>query len=100
MKLEIIPTPGPGARPSLLSSGPEALVVDPRRDIGVYLDLLRSRGLRLRYVVETHRQEDFVLGSSELARRTGAEIVGGVHANFRHASIQLADRDRLHLGRL
>jgi hydroxyacylglutathione hydrolase len=100
MNLETIHTPGLALRSYLLWSGPEALVVDPRRDIGVYLELLRTRGLRLRYILETHRQEDFVLGSAELGRRTGAEIVGGVHSNFRHASIQLPEGKSLGLGRL
>jgi len=52
----------------------EALVVDPRVDVDVYEDLLARSGHRLRYIFETHRHEDFLVGSVELASRTGAEI--------------------------
>ncbi len=52
----------------------EALVVDPRRDVEVYLDLAARQGYRIRYVLETHRNEDYLTGSLELAARTGAEI--------------------------
>ncbi len=52
----------------------EAFVVDPRRDVGVYLDIAARRGCRIAHVLETHRQEDFVLGSIELGRLSGAEV--------------------------
>jgi hydroxyacylglutathione hydrolase len=52
----------------------EAFVVDPRRDCDVYVDEAARAGCRIVLIFETHRQEDFVLGSVELAARTGAEI--------------------------
>ena len=41
----------------------EALVVDPRLDVDVYEDLLARSSHRLRYILETHRHEDFLVGS-------------------------------------
>jgi len=58
----------------LIGDSHEAVVIDPRRDIDVYLEAATFQGFRIVAVLETHRHEDFVLGSVELAARTGAEI--------------------------
>ena len=54
-----------------------ASVIDPRRDCDVYLDLARKVGVQITRIFETHRNEDFVVGSLELFERTGAEIFHG-----------------------
>jgi len=51
-----------------------AAIIDPKRDIDRYLNVLRENGLRLRWVLETHRQEDFEMGGAELRRLTGTQI--------------------------
>lgn len=58
----------------LLGSGNEAVVIDPRRDCQVYVDRAAQEGMRITHILETHRNEDYVIGSTELAARTGAEI--------------------------
>lgn len=58
-----------------LADGGEAVVIDPRRDIDEYLDLAARSRLRIRYVLETHRNEDYVTGSTALRQATGAEIL-------------------------
>lgn len=50
----------------------EALVVDPRRDIQVYLDLAAKNGMRITAVTETHIHADFLSGTRELSAATGA----------------------------
>lgn len=52
----------------------EAFVIDPRRDVDIYLFLASRKGYKIKYIFETHRNEDYVIGSKELADRTGAEI--------------------------
>jgi len=52
----------------------EAFVIDPRRDIDVYIFLASRQGFRIKYIFETHRNEDYVVGSRELSEKTGAEI--------------------------
>lgn len=61
----------------MLGAGGEAAVIDPRRDIDVYLELAQREGVRIAYVFETHRNEDYVIGSVDLARRTEARILHG-----------------------
>ncbi|MEW5772870.1 MAG: rhodanese-like domain-containing protein [Thermodesulfobacteriota bacterium] len=52
----------------------EMCVVDPRRDVQVYLDVARDRGMRLTRVIDTHLHADHVSGAHELAYATGAAI--------------------------
>ncbi|NNL84419.1 MAG: MBL fold metallo-hydrolase [Myxococcales bacterium] len=100
MKLRRIETPGIAHFAYLLTDGTEAAVVDPRRDVEEYLLAARDAGASIRYVILTHRQEDFVIGSAHLARLTGGKIVCGAHELFGHGDMRLKDGDRFSLGSL
>jgi hydroxyacylglutathione hydrolase len=52
----------------------EAAVIDPRRDCQVYVEMATAEGMRIAHILETHRNEDYLIGSLELASQTGAEI--------------------------
>jgi len=58
-----------------------AVVVDPRRDVSVYLAEAADRGLVIERVIETHLHADFVSGHLELAGQTGATICYGAGGN-------------------
>ena len=58
----------------------EAMVVDPRRDIQVYLDLAAKNGMTITHVTETHIHADYLSGTRELAHATGARITCPVRA--------------------
>jgi hydroxyacylglutathione hydrolase len=66
----------------MIGDGHEALVIDPRRDVADILESARARGVAIRHILETHRNEDYVTGSRELARRTGAVIYHGSALDF------------------
>src|SRR5690625_2718384 len=100
MLFKRIKTPAIAHIAYLLADEGEALLVDPSRDIQKYLDCLEAESLRLRYVVETHRQEDFEMGGAALRHATGAQIVAGVHKYFDHADLRLEDGEEWHLGSL
>lgn len=92
-------TPGLGQNSYFLGCGDGlAVVFDPRRDIGEYLRLARENDLTIAYVLQTHRQEDFELGSRSLAQMTGAKIVGGSHALFGKIDLRLEDDEVLEVG--
>jgi hydroxyacylglutathione hydrolase len=95
MFFQYIKTPGIAHSAYMIGRRGEAAVIDPRRDIEEYLRTAGQRKLTIKYVVETHRQEDFVLGSTELARITGATIVNGAHELFGHGDLRLRDGDEL-----
>ena len=52
----------------------EAIVVDPRRDLGETLALADANGLRIVAVTETHIHADYLSGTRELAAATGATV--------------------------
>lgn len=75
-----------------------AAVIDPQRDVDLYLDFAREKNLRIAHIIETHLHADFVSGHHELAERTGARIYLGAdaHATFPHTPIK--DDDTLQFG--
>ena len=82
-----------------------AAVVDPRRDIDVYVDLAKARGFRITHVLETHIHADFASGACELAAATGAELAVSAYdrgelyeTQFAHRP--LADGESIVLGRV
>ena len=52
----------------------EAIVVDPRRDLQVYLDIAEKNGMTITGVTETHIHADYLSGTRELAAATGATV--------------------------
>jgi hydroxyacylglutathione hydrolase len=58
----------------ILGYGGTAAVIAPRRDCEIYVQTAAAHALRIRHIFETHRNEDYVSGSVELAAITGAEI--------------------------
>lgn len=51
-----------------------ALVIDPRLDCDVYVEIASRNGMRITDILETHRNEDYVIGSAELSALTGASV--------------------------
>lgn len=74
MLFERIESPGLAQYSYLIGDGIEAVVIDPRRDCDVYIEGALVEEMRIAHILETHRHEDFVVGSVELAARTGARI--------------------------
>ena len=84
----------------LIGSDGEAAVVDPRRDVGEYLEEAARQGFRIKYVVETHLHADFVSGHCELAARAGAEVVIGQRAGAKFPHRAVRDGDELRVGKV
>ena len=83
----------------LIGSDGEAAVVDPQRDVDVYIAEAQAQGLAIKFVIETHLHADFVSGHQELASRTGAEIVFGEKASvgFPHRAVR--DGEKIEIGK-
>jgi hydroxyacylglutathione hydrolase len=82
-----------------VGSGSQAAVIDPRRDIRVYLDTALELGMRISYIFETHRNEDYVIGSVPLAAATGAAVYHGPGLDWKYGNI-LQDGQEFRLGKL
>lgn len=80
-----------------------AAIIDPRRDVQIYLDLAREKGVKITHVLETHNHADFVSGSRELVQATGMakpylSVEGGAKYGFDHAP--LCDNTQIELGKV
>ena len=84
------------------------MIVDPNRDVDRYIEAAARAHVRIAFVTETHIHADFISGSRELARRTGAQLLlsgeGGAdwqYAFARDAGARLLrDSDRFDVGTL
>jgi glyoxylase-like metal-dependent hydrolase (beta-lactamase superfamily II)/rhodanese-related sulfurtransferase len=75
-----------------------AAVIDPQRDVDIYLEAAARQGWKIEHIIETHLHADFVSGHRELAERTGARIYlgAGSGAQFPHAGVK--DGDEIQFG--
>jgi hydroxyacylglutathione hydrolase len=99
MIFERIKSEGIAHNSYILGSGNDAIVIDPRRDCQVYADYAQQKGLRIKYIFETHRNEDYVAGSVELKEITGAEIYHGLGLEWKYGTI-LKDGQLFRIGHL
>src|SRR5271157_5913360 len=84
----------------LLGSEGEAIVVDPQRDVEIYLEAAQKKGLAIRHIFETHLHADFVSGHRELADRTGASIYLSRAAGATFPHVDVDDGYTLRVGKL
>ncbi len=60
-----------------IGSKNEAAVIDPRRDCDPYFEISERSGTAIKFILETHRNEDYLIGSKRLSELTGARILHG-----------------------
>src|SRR5215472_829164 len=75
-----------------------AAVIDPQRDVDVYIETAARKGWKIEYIIETHVHADFVSGHRELAERTGAHVHLGVGSGAEFIHVALADGDQIEFG--
>jgi hydroxyacylglutathione hydrolase len=75
-------------------------IVDPRRDVDVYVDAAKSLGMKVTHILETHLHADFVSGHLELAKKTGAEIYAPRSGNCEFSHIGLSEDDSFKIGNM
>jgi hydroxyacylglutathione hydrolase len=68
-------------------------VIDPRRDVQLYIDAAKSQGVKITHIIETHLHADFVSGHLDLAQKTGATIYAPDmgHCAFEHVAVSEGD---------
>jgi hydroxyacylglutathione hydrolase len=81
-----------------ICDGTEAAVVDPLRDVDVYIQMAKDKNVQIKYIFETHFHADFVSGHIELARKTGATIVYGPDTEADFSFHKAKDGEEFKLG--
>jgi len=77
----------------LLCGSKTCAVIDPKRDIQIYLDTAKAMGLKITHILETHLHADFISGHMDLVEKTGAKIYApkSGHCQFSHVSLSEGD---------
>jgi hydroxyacylglutathione hydrolase len=100
MLLERIISKGLAHYSYLVGDRTEAIVIDPRRDCEIYIQKASAEGMRIKYILETHRNEDYFVGSMELAQKTGAELWHADGQLDYKYGLEVKDRYKWKFGRL
>ena len=77
-----------------------AAVIDPRRDVELYLNEAARHRMEIRHVFLTHFHADFLAGHLELRNRVGATIYLGARARAEYPFKAMADGDTLEIGQV
>ncbi len=77
-----------------------AAVIDPRRDVEIYLEDAREHGFEIKHVMLTHFHADFVAGHIELRDQIGAQIYLGARAEAEFPFTPLGDGSRIEMGQV
>jgi hydroxyacylglutathione hydrolase len=88
-----------GCASYVLGDEGQAIVVDPRFDTDVYLEIALEAGLEIAHVVDTHEHADHISGRERLAALTGAEAHRPARASARRGS-DLEAGQELRVGRV
>ena len=82
----------------MIGSEGVAAVIDPQRDVDIYLQAAARKNWKIQSIIETHLHADFVSGHRELAERTGARIYLGAGSGAEFPHVAVKDGDEIEFG--
>lgn len=82
----------------MIASQGVAAVIDPQRDVEIYLEAAARMNSKIEFIIETHVHADFVSGHRELAERTGAHIYLGAGSGAEFLHVVVTDGDEIEFG--
>ena len=96
MIFEIVKSDGIAHKSYFVGSNGKAAVIDPRRDCDIYLELAELNNMKIEYIFESHRNEDYTIGSVELNEIVDADIFHG-KLDFEYGN-QISEGDKFQIG--
>ena len=99
MKIEQIYTGCLAQASYYIESNGEAAIIDPLRDIDIYLEKAKNNNAEIKYIFETHFHADFVSGHISLSKITNASIIFGPNADPKFDAIIASEGDEFKLGK-
>jgi glyoxylase-like metal-dependent hydrolase (beta-lactamase superfamily II)/rhodanese-related sulfurtransferase len=82
-----------------IESEGEVAIIDPLRDIDIYIKMAAEKNAKIKYIFETHFHADFVSGHIDLAEKTGAQIIYGPDAKTSFSKHMAKDGEEFTLGK-
>lgn len=77
----------------ILAGQKSCAVIDPQRDIDVYIRETRQMGFQITHILQTHLHADFISGHMDLAKQTGAKIYVAKSADCTFDHVPLVEGD-------
>jgi hydroxyacylglutathione hydrolase len=96
---EIVKSKGIAHKSYFIGSNGKAAVIDPRRDCDIYTEIAEHNNMEIEYIFETHRNEDYTIGSLELKEIVGADIFHGKGVDFDYGNY-ISEGDKFQIGSL
>ena len=81
----------------LLAGKDSCAVIDPQRDVDLYITEARAMGVDITHILQTHLHADFISGHLDLAKKTGAKIYVAKSANCTFEHVALSEGDTVKL---
>ena len=81
----------------LLAGKNYCAVIDPQRDIDVYITEARAMGVDITHILQTHLHADFISGHMDLTKKTGAKIYVAKSAKCAFDHVALSEGDSIGL---
>ena len=82
----------------IVTSGSDALVVDPGRDVQTYLDFVKEHNLAVKGVFLTHSHADFVAGHIEMKQAAGCPIYVSATSGVQYEHVAVKEGDEIAVG--
>ena len=98
MKVEQIYTKCLSQGSYYIESNNEVAIIDPLREVDIYLSKAKASNSKIKYIFETHIHADFISGHLNLAKKSGAEIVYGPKAETSFENIVAKDYQEFKIG--
>lgn len=73
-------------------------VIDPQKDINLYINTAKRHGLSIDTIVDTHTHADHVSGARELAKASGAKLLMHESSEVKGVSQKLTDGQEFDVG--
>ena len=82
--------PGLSHSSYLLGAKNFCAIIDPQRDIDIYIEAAKRMGMKITHILETHLHADFVSGHMDLQKITGAAIYAprSAKCKFKHIAVR------------
>src|SRR5512136_1117374 len=81
----------------LLGGAKTCAIIDPRRNVQIYLETAKAMGLKITHILETHLHADFISGHMDLAEKTGAKIYAPKSGKCQFEHVALSEGDKLEI---
>lgn len=68
----------------MIGDGDSLAIIDPMTDVNMYIEEARKANMKITHIFETHRNEDYIVGSLALSQKTDSDIYISKYEDLGH----------------